>query len=346
MTLLSRSEEQYISLGCQDDGRIDGRRCLESRDYVIVTEKGYLTSSANATALSSDEEHTSSHGEPPFILSNGSARLTTLDMQETILCSVKAQVVRPSVSRPDRGVIEIAIDKLSAGNQNELDEIQSLLTHLLLQDDNVLVNRKALCILPHEYVWKLSIDLVFLMAASSATCRLHAVSSVVQAALESTLLPSVATQDNSNPSVSSLSNSQQQQQFSLIVQDDIQLAQPILTADGPRVVLVSVALIPCSSQQQQSFVLIVDGTSQEQACAVGQVHVAVQVTRPKATTSEISDDQMQICAVQASGKIPVSSLPEIMGTAVQFVKGACQKQQSYRQTTGSFSLLQEPFGLQ
>jgi exosome complex RNA-binding protein Rrp42 (RNase PH superfamily) len=341
MAFLSRSEEQFICFGCQDDCRMDGRRCLETRSYVIVTEKGYI-SSTPATAPADQE--TSAHGEPPFILSNGSARLTTLDMQETILCSVKAQVVRPSVNRPDCGVVEISVDKLSAGNPSELDEIQALLSHLLLQDDAVLVNRKKLCIMPHEYVWKLSIDLVYLTAVSSATCRLHATSQVIQAALESTLLPVVATQDNSNPNALSGSNSSNNpQQYSLIVQDDIQLAQPVLTADAPKVVLVSVALIPCSSQQQQSIVMIVDATSQEQACAVGQVHVAIQVHRG---AGKRSDDHIRICAVQALGKIPLSSLPEIMDTAVQVVKRNYENQQPYKRATGSYSLLQEPFGQQ
>ena len=345
MTLLSRSEEQFIRLGCQDDCRIDGRQCLDTRHHVIVTEKGYISS---LPPTPSDTEHDQpTRGEPPFVLSNGSARLTTLDMQETILSSIKAQIVRPSMTRPDRGVIEISVDKLSAGNQSELDEIQALLSQLLLQDDTVLVDRKVLCILPYEYVWKLSIDLVFLTAVSSATSRLHAVASVIQAALESTLLPNITTQDNSNPN--STSGNSDQQAHSLIVQDDIQLAQPILSEDGPKLTIVSVALIPCSSlssalQQQQSVVLIADATSQEQACAIGHIHVAIQSTG--GTSRDKQDDSFRMCAVQASGKIPVSTLPEIMETAVQVAKRNGLQQRAYRQLGGPLSLLQEPFGLQ
>jgi exosome complex RNA-binding protein Rrp42 (RNase PH superfamily) len=253
-------------------------------------------------------------------------------MQETILCSVKAQVVRPSRNKPDQGIIELFVDRLNSGNQSELDEIQALLSHLLLQDDSVLVDRRSLCILPGEFAWRLSIDLVFMTAVSSATSRLHAVSCVIRAALETTLLPSITTEQNSNPTSSN------QEQYTLLVQDDIRKAHPVLTPSSARTVLVTVSLIPCSKLQEQSVVMIVDATTQEQACASGQVHVVVQL-------ESNNHDDLSICAVQAKGKIPVGSLPEIMNTAVQVAKRDAQHTRVYKELSGVNSLLQEPFGI-
>lgn len=316
---------------------------METRDYVIVTENGYINSTATLpsnTPIAGDDL-LSAHDEPPLILSNGSARLTTLDMKETILCSVKAQVIRPSPNRPDRGVLEVSVDKLSAGNQSELDEIQSLLSHLLLADDTSLVDRSSLCILAHEYVWKLSIDLVFLGSSVSATSRLHAISGVVHAALESTRLPVITAQDNTSP----LTTSNNQEQVSLIVQDDIHYARPVISTDDQAFTIVSIALLPCSSLQQQPIVMIVDASSEEQACALGQVHVAIQICRSSKRAVQ-EGERARVCAVHASGKIPLQLLPEIMQMAVNSAEKDYARKPSYRHAAGHYSLLQEPFGLQ
>lgn len=260
MVTLSVSEKEFTRQGCHDDCRVDGRRRLDHRPYVILSE----TSVADA----------------PLILSTGSARLVTMDLN--LLCSVKAQVVHPAPMSPDQGVVDLHVDTLSAGTlRSELDRLEGLLTHLLVSHGE-LVDLKALCILPGSYVWRLQIDVYVLNDAGGNL--IDAASHTIRAALQSTRLPGVSTLENKNDG-------------NVELQVDGDVTEGLPGADrAPVVVTVSIL------RHRGSPVLILDATPEEEECAVAQVFVAV-------------DDQSIVAVAGGGMGMGQRLLPEIANLA-------------------------------
>ncbi|KAL3789716.1 hypothetical protein ACHAW5_001058 [Stephanodiscus triporus] len=146
----------------------------------------------------------------PLVLSNGSSRVHLPISSTDVLCSVKADLVRPSSLRPNTGVCELCVDlSLSCGGigdgigggggpsrrrggvgrraarQEDESELSSLLTRLVLPHT---VDGRGLVVWPGRYVWRLSIDVVVIRADE---CVLDACSVAIRAALINVRLPRV-----------------------------------------------------------------------------------------------------------------------------------------------------------
>jgi exosome complex component RRP42 len=189
--MLSQSEVEYIKGGCLEDCRVDGRSCREFRHHSLA-----VSSSPSSSSSSS----------PLLIRSNGSARML-LDGTH-VLCSIKADIVRPSEMRPNQGAIELSVEyhPHASGSpptggggrnksRNDEDVLQQLLEDLLLPH---LLDLTSLCLVRGELAWRLSIDLLVLAcgAGCSSTSAgpgalLDAGAMTIIAALQNTWLPSV-----------------------------------------------------------------------------------------------------------------------------------------------------------
>jgi exosome complex component RRP42 len=247
-------------------------------------------------------------------LSNGSARLVGHNLH--VLCSVKAEVVHPSHHRPDQGVVEIHVDSLApTGRRSVEEELEAALSKLLTEH---LVDAKALCLVPGQYVWRLHIDL-YLLAAGSGSL-LDASSHVIRAALRNTLLPVVTASQRSD-------GKQTRGKVDLLVDGDIQSAQPPVGADRAPVI-VTVTLL----KSLKGPVMVLDATAEEEACAVSVVHVAADVSDPA---------QPALCAVVSRvGPLPASQQARIVSTALTAAVQA-EKHYSYKSDSSSGFLLQE-----
>ena len=340
--LLSKSEQNFVSSGCRDNCRLDGRERDEFRAYTIVT--------GEAAALSvNDRKKSASKASSALIFSNGSARImsnTNGSASNNLhcLCSVKADVVQPASQHPRHGVLEFHMDTLTTTTtqlRKQFDELQSILQHLLLTQ---LVDTAALCLVPHQYVWRLAIDLYLLSPLHETGSFLDAASHVIRAALLDTQLPAVtATQSvvakDFNPSSSSSSSNNR---MDLVVDGDYQKGYaPPGAAHAPCIVTVTLIMTTTTktaetkqrrSWQQPQTVLLLDATVEEEACAHAQVLVALATTE-KATTSETSSSSKSSSnnnnAVTVSGvrlvcrdggSLPMALLPDCVGLAVRAVQ--------------------------
>eukprot|EP00585_Thalassiosira_rotula_P009628 CAMPEP_0196146112 /NCGR_PEP_ID=MMETSP0910-20130528/22202_1 /TAXON_ID=49265 /ORGANISM="Thalassiosira rotula, Strain GSO102" /LENGTH=160 /DNA_ID=CAMNT_0041408251 /DNA_START=32 /DNA_END=511 /DNA_ORIENTATION=+ len=99
---VSPSEAHYIIESCLTDFRIDGRTQLEHRPYTITNRS--IKSKTNIP------NNTNNKTAPSLILSNGSSRIHLPGSATDILCSVKADLVHPSPSKPNEGVLELGVD--------------------------------------------------------------------------------------------------------------------------------------------------------------------------------------------------------------------------------------------
>ena len=104
--------------------------------------------------------------------------------------------------------------------------LESTLSHLLLPH---LVDVKALCVVPHHYVWKLHIDL-FLIATSGGSL-VDACSHVIHAALQNTQLPHVTPLPMSSSSNSSSTIDGNPTKPALQVDGKVTILQPSYSAN-------------------------------------------------------------------------------------------------------------------
>lgn len=353
--LLSKSEEDYIREGCRDDCRIDGRTRTDFRTYSIIV---------NSEVRPADEEgnprpfsSSPSSASPPLILSNGSARLISSDQRTHLLCSVKADIVHPAINAPHEGVVELYVDRLTAAStatRKSDDELQALCRSLLL---NELLDKSALCILPHQYVWRITIDLYLLSVIAGSL--LDAASHIIRAALQHTVLPLVtpsltsSSSDHDYDAGESSSSSlvppnQPGATTDLLVDSDVCAAQPLPGADRAPI-LATVTVLKCrdlhASYSSSSFVLLHDATAEEEACSYCQVHVAVDL----GSTPSVPPI---LCGWQTLGRgsLPLSLLPDITASAVAAAQSAHQAYrivQSHSSSATSTSFwLQDTFAMQ
>ena len=185
---LSSAERRYIVDGCRSNIRIDGRTCLDRRPYSILSAVPASPSSntnEKSGGLAAGAALTST------ILSNGSSRVTLPGRSTEILCSTKAELVRPSPNRPNEGLLEVRVDLLENSgssqerNRKEGDELSRLLSSLVSPHA---VNVKGLCVLKGKYVWRIHVDLT---VVGCDGCALDVCSLAMRAALRCTILPLV-----------------------------------------------------------------------------------------------------------------------------------------------------------
>jgi exosome complex component RRP42 len=345
--LLSRSEMDFIREGCHQNCRVDGRGRDEYRGYRIVTEG------------SMSHEDNSSTSNPPLILSNGSARLFEAarhgheDVSLHMLCSVKAEVVHPSALHPAQGAMELHVESLSSSGPNSQrrktqDELEATLSKLLMRD---LVDLEALCIVPYHYVWRLHVDLFVLTAGSSHGSLCDAASHVIRAALQCTRLPAItsstATANESHNGLAKASFRNKNPLFphggvELMVDGDLAVASPPPGVNQAPII-VSVTVLANSevlrrtpvSAVSVAPVLILDATPDEEACAVAQVHVAID-------RSDGSNPLITALHQSRQGSLPLNVLTDVCAIALQ---GAMSAEAAYviRPGRNDLGLLQEQF---
>jgi exosome complex component RRP42 len=279
-TLLSASELTYIREGCRDNVRLDGRTRTELREY---------------TLLQND----------PLALSNGSARI--LWTGGHVLCSCKAELVKPSPLHPSQGLVELHVDLLQNQQRDTEEYLTSTLSKLLVSS---VVHLGKLCVVPSLYVWRLAVDVVVLDDSGGSV--LDACSRVIRAALLNTRLPHVVPTHGT-----SKQSSQQEQQGGGGAQVDLNVDGDMCNAvsvpgveDCPIVVTVYVVKCP----PKNATALVVDATLEEEACASCQVRVAV-------------DPSGDVCALHNQGPLDASLLADILSTAVQASNTIFQRDQ-------------------
>ncbi|KAL3823606.1 hypothetical protein ACHAXA_005587 [Cyclostephanos tholiformis] len=297
--MVSSAEALYIIESCLEDFRIDGRSRSEHRPYAISSRR---SSSSSSSAKSSRKNDDDGKYDPvdsvasPLVLSNGSSRIHLPGSSTDVLCSVKADLVRPSPSRPDSGVCELSVDLSLWGGggtatgpsgggaarkrrrqREDESEISSLLSRLVLPHA---VDYARLVVWPGRYVWRLSIDVVVLRADG---CVLDACSIAMRAALIDARLPRVrALIDGGGGDGMGIGGGigEGGGKGDLLVDGDIGNARPPPGAVGcPLVVTVSVLRAPPPSTypslRQYRSVPIVDARAEEEACASSRVCVSV-----------------------------------------------------------------------
>ena len=308
-TMVSSAEALYIIESCLDDFRIDGRSRSEHRPYSISNRR----SSSSSSSRNADGNVIDS--TPSLVLSNGSSRIHLPGSSTDVLCSVKADLVRPSPSRPDAGVCELSVDLSLWGGgcggpggggvgaprrrrrqREDESELSSLLSRLVLPHA---VDYPRLVVWPGRYVWRLSIDVVVLRADG---CVLDACSIAIRAALVDARLPRVRALidggSGGNGGGKGIGG-----EFGggggggggkgdLLVDGDIGRARPPPGAEGcPLVVTVSVLRAPLPPPSSSSDAIaaaaatttarnyrsvpIIDARTEEEACASSRVCVSV-----------------------------------------------------------------------
>ena len=355
---VSQSELKYILQGCRDDCRVDGRRRNEFRPYSIVVND--------------------------ICLSYGSARVFLPSGSTHIIVSVRAELVippsapvstsasaLPSGGRNEEGVIEVHVDFMHGNNRAAEDDLESTLSSLLVPH---LVDRKALCVSPDHYVWKLSIDV--LVVASGGGSLVDACSLGIKAALRRTLLPKITLvstdtaknkggEGGSNTDVSSnvdTTTKASDVRPTIQVDSDIRSAQPIpgISSDEgdngdmiPTIVTVSIL-----RDDQKSPLFIVDATGEEECCSFAQVHVVLQQTMATGGAGTRStkpssrqhyhnhhDTEPVICALHKAGggAVPFGILQDVTACAIE---ASSSMPVVMKESQSLYHILQDNFDIQ
>jgi exosome complex component RRP42 len=267
---LSIAEQYYILEGCRENCRVDGRSQTSLRPFSLVTSD-------------------------PLVLSHGSSRILAASSKAEILCSIKAELVHPSVEAPTHGVVEIHVDIGSDDGdfrKRRLTEQQLEASLNFLLKDNV-VSLSSLCVVPNHYVWRLHCDFVILRYEGGSIVDIA--SRALRGALLQTKLPNVVPLSNKG-----------QAQVDLAVDGDMQKAHTVLQDDDSCPVIVSVAI--CKCPPNSTPVLVLDTTLEEELCASCIVRLAVTPSG-------------EVVAIQnASGSLPLGLLPQVTAAAVQASK--------------------------
>lgn len=264
---LSIAEQYYILEGCRDNCRLDGRSRTSLRSFSLLTSD-------------------------PLILSHGSSRILAAASKTEILCSIKAELVHPSVEAPALGVVEIHVDigsDYGDYRKRRLTEQQLEASLNFLLKEN-LVPLSSLCVVPGHYVWRLYCDFVILKYEGGSVVDIA--SRALRGALLQTKLPYVVPHSNKG-----------QAQVDLSVDGDIQKARGVLEENDTCPVIVSVAI--CKCPPNSTPVLVLDTTLAEELCASCIVLLAVT---PSGAVVSIQN---------VRGSLPLGLLPEVTAAAVQ-----------------------------
>ncbi|KAL7481882.1 hypothetical protein ACHAW6_007559 [Cyclotella cf. meneghiniana] len=330
--MASPTEAHYIIESSVHDFRIDGRSRLEHRPYSVGTRRSKLNN------------HKINDASPCLILSNGSSRIHLPGSSTDILCSVKADLVRPSPNKPNEGVVEISVDSSLAGGldlslgggggggvtaaRRQLRERESQITSLLqrLVVPHA-VNYRELAVCPGKYVWRLCVDVVVLRCDG---CVLDGCAMAMREGLRSTLLPRVSAVVNGEDGASSGVGYQAgSSNNDLIVEGDIRKALPPPgVEDCPLVVTVAVLSAPQGAGGRVRHVCVVDARTEEEACASSRVCVSVD---PKGMVCGVHtlggggmEDRMEEeyggLGLGISSSMPVNMLGDVVNTAAGAAK--------------------------
>ena len=313
--LISDSESDFIASSCRVGCRLDGRSCTEFRPYQILVQ----------------DPHPLSHGSARMVGSVGHAS----HEQVHLTCSVKAELVRPSPKRPHQGLCELFLthggtflpNNTHRHMKRTLEQTQGILTNLLADR---IVDTYALCLVPHECVWKLSIDVLVLEAAGGAL--MDCAARLMAATLQATKLPHVVMtpNDNTTKSTESSANSKTNSNHTIVVDGDVAKAHAIPLAGTGRVVTLAILQDIDLATQRPLYSIVADPHLAEETCALALVHVCIH-SAPMATgrAADDTDQQQQqqhnsIVGLHKTqpGALPLSLLPEITATALQVVEDA------------------------
>ncbi|KAL7439068.1 hypothetical protein ACHAXM_009216 [Skeletonema potamos] len=341
---ISASEAHYIIESCLTDLRIDGRSKLEHRPYTITNRSTHAKTSQSARA-------------PAFILSNGSSRIHLPGSTTDVVCSVKADLVHPSPSKPNQGVLELNVDLSLCGGGGTLEgsagggaqkrrrqqreeesQITSLLQRLILPHA---VNHEKLVVWPGKYVWRLAIDVMVLRCDG---CVLDASSIAIREALQNTKLPKVQAvmgggNDDANNAGSASKND-------LLVDGDHQKAvSPSGAENCPLVITVSVLSSPPSAtdavtsttrSKRYKSIAIIDARTEEEACASSRVCVTVDTNGMVCGVHTLGGggagmEEEGEEGVSEGSSMPISMLGEVVTTASIAAKNLYAKLDRERQ---------------
>ena len=319
---ISPTEAHYIIESALHDFRIDGRSRLEHRPYSISTKR------------SQSPHKKSTHTSSSLVLSNGSSRIHLPGSATDIICSVKADLVRPSPHKPNEGVVEVSVDSsLSGGleissktsSKRQLRERESQITSYLQRlIVPHAVNYRELVISPGKYVWRLSVDIVILRCDG---CILDACAMAMREGLRGTLLPRVTAVVKSDEKDALNNSSGGSGNSDLIVEGDIRQALPPPGAEEcPLIVTVSVLSAP-QGERIRHF-CIVDARTEEEACASSRVCVSVDSkgmvcgvhTLGGGGVNEDMDEEFGVEGFGISSSMPVSMLNDVVNTAAGAAK--------------------------
>lgn len=309
------AEASYVVESCLEDLRIDGRSRNEYRPYTVTNGQSSSTA-AQAQA-------------PSFILSNGSSRVHLPGSTTEVVCSVKADLVHPSPSKPNEGMIELNVDLSLCGGggsvigvsssvgaagqsqrrqqREEESQIASLLQRLVLPHA---LNYEKLAVWPGKYVWRLAVDLVILRCDG---CVLDTSSIALREALRNTKLPKVqAVMDGKESNEGSSKND-------LVVDGDFSKARSPAGADEcPLVVTVSVLSEPFSiteaEPRRRRSVTIIDARTEEEACASSRICVSADPTGMICGVHTLGGSGTDECIGDGSS-IPLAMLNDVIGAA-------------------------------
>lgn len=346
---ISASEAHYIIESCVTDLRIDGRSKLEHRPYTITNRSTHSKTSQSATA-------------PAFILSNGSSRVHLPGSTTDVVCSVKADLVHPSPSKPNQGILELNVDLSLCGGGGTLEasssgggaqkrrrqqreeesQITSLLQRLILPHA---VNHEQLVVWPGKYVWRLAIDVMVLRCDG---CVLDVSSIAIREALQNTRLPKVQAvmeggSDDANNAGSTSKND-------LLVDGDHHKAvSPCGAEDCPLVITVSVLSSPPSAtdavtsttgSKRYKSIAIIDARTEEEACASSRVCVTVDTSGMVCGVHTLGgggagmEDEGEEGGAVGGSSMPISMLGEVVTTASMAAKKLHAKLDRERQVVG------------
>ncbi|KAL7571196.1 hypothetical protein ACA910_008858 [Epithemia clementina (nom. ined.)] len=270
---MSLSERSYLLAGCRANCRVDGRTCTSYRPYILQIDA--------ASQQQQQQQQRKGGGDPGLLpLCHGSARLmgsTGHASHETqhLLCTVKADLVRPLQQQPNHGMVELHVHfsgataaAAASSNQSRRDseqEVQAILSQLLLNNNDTtttgggswLVDTRALCLQPGTLAWRLAVDVYILEAAGG--CLIDCAAQLICATLlQATWLPNVAVVSNNSAATTKGSDNTNKHGDNRITSDTIgdggnptstsSFLSPIsFTVDGDWAKAKLVPGLPCNS---------------------------------------------------------------------------------------------------
>lgn len=180
MSLLSKSEKEYISQGIMEDMRLDGRGRLDYRPFQLSLN--------------------------PIPQAIGSARLK-MGFGGDFLVAVKGEITRPDPDTPTQGFMTFSVDSSSSvlkeGDEKATMDRNTLtaatLQHILAESFDL----TQLCIVPGRHCWSLFVDVLVLESDGNI---LDAAVMASRAALNATRLPGVSVETDTEAESLALSD--------------------------------------------------------------------------------------------------------------------------------------------
>ena len=350
---MSASERSYLLAGCRANCRVDGRTCTAFRSYSIQVDNN---NSHGGGSSSTDDEVVGNtivgdssllpfcHGSARLVGSTGHAAHET----QHLLCTVKADLVRPSLQQPEQGIVEVHVQFAtgttttgggSSSSHVARREVEQQ-TQILLSQwvvPHLLVDTYALCLHPKALAWRLAVD-VYILEASGGSLVDCAARVVAAALLQATRLPKVEVvvantttqENNNNDSKPPLDDDYSSSSFSFTVDGDWAKSLPVPCLhrtvdmdpmDAPCCIVITVAVLldyDLTHRSKPIYTLLLDPNVQEETCALALIHVAV------AETGKGRPPQVVGLHKTHTGALPMTLLSDISQMALQAVATANQ----------------------